>query len=67
MKTRPYKPRKPEPEQHEAGTCRVCGRPHYFKCAVDGCGKTGTITDSTAHSCAGSARWVCGTHFRGTA
>lgn len=59
-----YKRRKQEPETHEAGTCRVCGKPHWFKCAVDGCNKTGTITDSINHQCAGTARWVCGEHWQ---
>lgn len=49
----------------DAGTCRACGKIHRYRCAVDGCSRPGTITDSINHACAGSARWVCAHHYRG--
>jgi hypothetical protein len=49
------------------GACPSCGKVHERTCAVPGCFRPGTITDSTTHECSGRARWVCGTHYRGTA
>ena len=47
------------------GVCKICRQSHHdFTCAVPGCGKTGTITDSTRHEASCSARWVCAHHFK---
>jgi hypothetical protein len=51
-------------EPKDSRYCKRCGKIHDYGCAVEGCHRTGTITDSTSHECGGQARWVCGHHYR---
>ena len=50
-------------KQSGPGHCRVCSGVHDYRCAFPGCDKTGTITASTNHQCAGQVHWYCSHHF----
>jgi hypothetical protein len=56
--------REHDPDTYDAGACRTCGKTHSHRCAIPGCDRTGTMSDSTTHECSGNARWVSAVHYR---